>query len=330
MEKGFFMNLKAVLFGIAALFFVTIVPLYSSAQEGNMVVAVVNGSALKQADLNQELWKLLPENRTFHGKVAAEKMEKIRSEAMQKLVESELQCQDARAKGMKLSESELKKEIEKISSRYKANKEFQSSLAAAGFDEKSFALLVERTVLAERIRMAEVDNKAMVSDTQVREYYDKNSSRFSKPQEYRASQILIKVDPAASEEERLQGRSRAEMILKKLKEGAIFADIAAQESDDLSRIKGGDLGYFHAGQTMAEFDDTLAKLRAGETSGLVESIYGYHIIKLTDKRPPRQIPFEEMQAKIKAELIGNEKTRLMELWMSGLRSKAVITYPGVK
>lgn len=324
------MNLKAVLLGIVALSFVCAVPMYSFAQEDNRVVAVVNGSALNKADLNQELWKLLPENRTFHGKVAAEKMEKIRVEAMQKLVETELQYQDARAKGMKLSESELKEEIEKISSRYKASKEFQSSITAAGFDEKSFSLFVERTKLAERICVAEVDNKVVVSDATVKEYYDKNSSRYSKPQEYRASQILIKVDPAASGEERLMSRSRAEIILKKLREGIPFADIAAQESDDLSRINGGDLGYFHAGQTVAEFEDALIKLKVGETSGLVESLYGYHIIQLTDKRPPRQIPFEELRVKIKAELIGNEKKRLMDLWMSGLRSKAVITYPGEK
>jgi len=324
------MILKSVLLGIGILTIVCAVPLYSSAQEDNIVVAVVNGSKLKKADLDQELWKLLPENRAIHGKVAADKMERIRKEAMQKLVETELRYQDASAKGMKLSKSELNEEIEKISSRYKTNKAFKSSVSAAGFDEKSFALLVERTVLAERIRVAEVDNKVMVPDTAVREYYDKNSSRYSKPQEYHASQILIKVDPAASVEERSQRRSRAEMILKKLKEGAAFADIAAQESDDLSRIKGGDLGYFHAGQTMADFDDALEKMKVGEVSGLVESIYGYHIIQLNDKRPPRQIPFEELRAKIKAELIGNEKMRLTGLWMSGLRSKAVITYPGEK
>src|SRR6185369_5555949 len=114
------MNLKAVVLGMGALSVICSVPQYSSAQEDNRVVAVVNGSALKKADLNQELWKLLPENKTFHGKVAADKMEKVRSEAMQNLVDSELQYQDARAKGMKLNESELKAEIEKISSHYKA------------------------------------------------------------------------------------------------------------------------------------------------------------------------------------------------------------------
>ena len=71
-------------------------------------------------------------------------------------------------------------------------------------------------------------------------------------------------------------------------------------------------------------------MKVGEISALVESIYGYHIIQLTDKRPPRQIPFEELQAKIKVKLISDEKKRLTDLWMSGLISNAVITYPGEK
>lgn len=324
------MGLKIVLLGIWILVAVCMMPLSSTAQEDNPVVAVVNGSALRMADLNQEIWKLMPENRTFHGKVSAEKTDKIRTEALQKLVETELQYQDALAKGMKLSDSERKSEMEKISSRFKGKKEFQSSVASAGFDEKSFSLLLERTVLAKRNQVAEVDDKVAVSDIDVRAYYDKNSTRYSKPQEYRASQILIKVDPAASAEERLQQRTRAELILNKLKAGGVFADIAAQESDDLTRIKGGDLGYFHAGMTVQEFDEVIEKMKVGETSGLVESIYGYHIIKLTDKRPPRQIPFDEIKAKIRAELTADEKTRLTARWMSGLKAKSVITYPGKK
>lgn len=324
------MTLKTLLYGIATFFIICIAPLCTFAQEDNPAVAVVNGSVLKKADLNQEFWKLMPENRSFHGKVSDVKREKVRAEAMQKIVEIELQYQDAKAKGMKLGKSELKGEIDRISGRYKSNKDFQSAIAAAGFDEMSFSVLVERTILSERIRAAEVDNKVTVSDNAVKEYYDANSHRYSKPQEYRASQILIKVEPSATEEERLQHRNRAESILKKLKEGAVFADVAAMESDDLTRIKGGDLGYFHAGQTVAEFDDAVGKMKVGETSGLVESLYGYHIIQLTDKKPPRQILFEELQPKIKAELIENEKNRLMDLWMSGIRSKAVISYPGEK
>ena len=115
-----------------------------------------------------------------------------------------------------------------------------------------------------------------------------------------------------------------------MKDGAIFADIAAQESDDMTRIKGGDMGNFHAGQTESEFDAALTKMKVGEISDLVETIYGYHIIHLVEKKMPRQLPFEEVSSKIKTELLLNEKKRLSDAWLSSLEKKAVISYPGKK
>lgn len=305
-------------------------PRFSFAQQANKVVAVVNGSPLMTADLNQEILKILPENKTFHGKLSEEKIARIRAEAMQRLLESELQSQDAIAKGMKLSEAELKGEIDKFSSPFKTKKEFLAALAGSGFSEQGFSRFVERNVLSQRISAAEVDDRVNVKDAAVKEYYDRNSSRYKKPQEYRASQILIKVDPAASSDERSAARARAEAILKRVRQGGDFADIAAEESDDMSRIKGGDIGSFHAGQTVPEFDEELAKMKVGETSGIVESMYGFHIIRLTGKKEPRQIPFEEVRSKIGAELTESEKQRLTDLWMSGLKAKAVITYEGEK
>lgn len=313
---------------IVAIIFST--PLFLFAQEGNDIVAVVNGIQLKEADLNQEFRKLLPENRNFHGNLSAEKTEKLRAEALQKLIDAELQYQDALARGIKLGEDEYKAQIQKISSNFPDKEQFEAAVAASGFDQKSFARFVERSLLSERLRIAEVDDKALVSDAMVKNYYEQNASRYKKPEEYRASQILIKVDPSANNEERATARVKTEAILKKLKDKKDFADIAAQESDDLTRIKGGDIGYFHAGQTIEEFDAAIAKMKVGEISDIIETIYGFHLIKLTEKRAPRQIPFDEVSNKIKMKLVADEKKRLAELWMSDLRKKAIITYPGKK
>lgn len=324
------MPVKNVLLVVALFAVIFTLPRISPAQQGSKVVAVVNGSPLTAADLNQEILRILPENKTFHGQLPEEKIARIRAEAMQKLVESELQSQDAIARGMKLGEAELKAEIAKLSATFKTRKEFLAAVAESGFTEKEFSRFVERNVLSQRISTAEIDDRVKVTDATVKEYYDRNSSRYRKPQEYHASQILIKVDPAASPDERAGARARVEAILKKIRQGGDFADIAAAESEDMSRIKGGDIGYFHAGQTLPEFDEELAKMKVGDTSGIVESMYGFHIIRLTGKKEPRQIPFEELRAKIGTELTESEKRRLKDLWMSGLKTKAVITYPGEK
>jgi parvulin-like peptidyl-prolyl isomerase len=178
------------------------------------------------------------------------------------------------------------------------------------------------------MRKREVDDKVVVTDEAVRQHYTENKTKFLKPAEYRASQIMIKVDPSSNKEEKTALREKAEKILKKVQNGADFAQLAEQESDDMSRIKGGDLGFFHAGVTEAEFDEAIKQMKVGEIRGLVETIYGFHIIKLTDKKEPHQLEFDEIKAKIKNQLVDAEKKRLSTQWMDQLKGKATIVYSG--
>ena len=299
-------------------------------QGGSTAVVIVNGFPLYEADLGQEIGKILPENRSFHGKLSEEKISKIRSEAMQNLITVELQYQDAKSTGMKVSNADLSSEIDSLEKKFKSSKDFKATIGASGFNKQSFERFIERKLLSGRIRQIKVEDKLDITDAKVSEYYTKNIDRYSKPEEFRASHILLKVDPSSSAEQRADVRKRAEAILKRIKEGGNFADIAAQESEDLSQIKGGDLGYFHKGQMMVEFDEALAKMSVGQVSDIVETLYGYHVIKLIERKAPRQIPLEEMKGKIRSDLMEKEKKRLLDQWMSSLKAKAVITYPGAK
>lgn len=297
------------------------------AQPLSKVVAVVNGSKLVEAELYQEIQKIMPLNRNFHGAMPKEKSDKVRDEAMQKLIDQELEYQDALAKGMKLPESELTGEISALAARNKSGKEFKVVIAESGFDEIVFARFVERNILAARIVKREVDDKVSVTDRMIEDYYTKNTARYSKPQELRASHILIKAEPASTAAERAARKLKAEEILKRIKAGGDFAELAYTESEDMTRIKGGDTGYFHEGQTLPEFDAVLATMKVGDTSDVLESLYGYHIIRLTEKRAARQLPFNEVKDKIRNELVESEKKRLQEAWMAGLKKKAVILFP---
>lgn len=315
---------------IMVLLFAVCLPLAANASNAAKTVAVVNGVNLSEADLNQEIGSILPMNQSFHGKLSAEKMVEIRSDAMKNLVESELRAQDARASGIKAPQAEIDEELGKISKRFKSKTEFSNAYKNAGYTKESFRLALERRMLAGKAHIQRVEAKISVSPTSIRAYYDKNSSKYSKPEEFRASIILLKVDPAATTEERTGRFVKAEALLKKVMAGAKFEELAINESDDASRIKGGDLGYFHAGQLVSEFEAALVKLKVGEASPIVEILEGYLIIKLTDKRPPRQIPFDEIQEKIKKDLIESEKKQLLSDWTANLYKKAVITYPGEK
>ncbi|MGB9081406.1 MAG: peptidylprolyl isomerase, partial [Desulfuromonadaceae bacterium] len=174
------------------------------------------------------------------------------------------------------------------------------------------------------------DGAVTISPEKVKNHYTVNIARYSKPEEFRASQILIKVDPSLNTEEKKALKAKAEDILKRIKAGEKFEEIAINESDDASRVKGGDLGYFHSGQTVPEFEEAILKLKVGEVSDVIETLYGFHIIRLTEKRAARLIPFDEIQDRIKKDLVDAEKKRLLENWMGKLYKNAKISYPGVK
>jgi parvulin-like peptidyl-prolyl isomerase len=290
------------------------------------VVAIVNGVELTEADRNQESQKIAPRLAGFHRNLSSEKIKEIETQALTELVEMELQYQDAITKGIKLSEKEFNDEMQKLEKKFKSKKDFNNAIESSGFTQKKMHRLVERNLLSARMKKLEVDDKVNISEQMVKEYYNNNKEKYFKPSEFHLYQILIKVDPALSIEDKAKLKVRAESVLKKIKDGGEFAKIAETDSDDMYRIKGGDIGFVHEGRLIQEIDDAVKTLRTGDVSNIIESIYGYHIIKLVEKRETRQMPFEEVKAGINSKLVEEEKERLFSKWMDGIKRKAKIIY----
>jgi parvulin-like peptidyl-prolyl isomerase len=291
------------------------------------VVITVNGMALTEGDLSEEIQKIAPMETSFHSGISPERMVEIRKKALASLEEKELQYQDALVRGMGLSKDEISLEFDKFKEQFKGAGDFNKLMSNTGFTETSLKRLLERRILKDRVKQQMVDDKIRITDQMIQDYYAKNKSRYLKPKEFKASHILIKVDPSLPVEEKTKLRDRAEMILQRLKGGADFAATAGKESDDLSSMKGGSLRPFHLGQTEPQFEDAVKSLKPGEISGIVETLYGFHIIKLDDVKEQRQMLFDEVKDKIRANMREEESKRLYRQWMDGLKEKAKIVYP---
>ena len=144
-----------------------------------------------------------------------------------------------------------------------------------------------------------------VSADDLQKYYTENAQRYTSTEERRASHILVKVDAGASSADRAKARSKAEGLLVDVKKNpAAFADIARKNSDDPgSAEKGGDLDFFgRDGLAAKPLEDAAFKLKADEISDLVESDFGYHIVKLTARRGGEKKPFEAVRAELENEV----------------------------
>ncbi len=140
-----------------------------------------------------------------------------------------------------------------------------------------------------------------VNDADLKTYYEQNVASNAGKEERRASHILIPAAQGAPAAERAAAKARAEELLAAARQNpASFADLARKHSKDGSAAKGGDLEFLARGATVKPFEDALFALKKGETSGVVETEFGYHIIRLTDIRAPRQRTFDEMRPELEA------------------------------
>ncbi len=162
-----------------------------------------------------------------------------------------------------------------------------------------------------------IDAGAVPTDEQVlkraRELYDKDSKRFERPAGTHASHILFRPQGDGG---KVAARRRAEEALDKVRAGGDFAALATELSEDPgSAVRGGDLGYFDKGRMVKPFEEAAAKLQPGETSGLVESDFGYHIIRVHARRSAGVAPFEEVRPMLEASVRNEiaEQTRQSEL-----------------
>lgn len=158
-----------------------------------------------------------------------------------------------------------------------------------------------------RVAYALIDTEALRDATEIdeatlRSEYEANISDYTIEEQVHARQILFRVPPAASDDERAEIRTRAEDALERVRNGEDFATLATELSDDPSASAGGDLGWVTRGRQVEGFDEAAFALEPGEVSDLVETTFGYHIIKVEDKREAQVQPFDEVRGQLEQRL----------------------------
>ncbi|RLA91855.1 MAG: hypothetical protein DRG20_00010 [Deltaproteobacteria bacterium] len=165
-----------------------------------------------------------------------------------------------------------------------------------------------------------------VSDEEVKKYYEEHKNIFSRPPMINAAHILIEVKNKTDQKEWDKALKKAKMVLKKLKEGERFEDLAKKYSDDKkSREAGGMIGYYRKGTMPPEFEEAVSRLKPGEISDIVKTNFGYHIIKLIDIKEKSYENFNRVKRPIKRKLIMDKNTRNREKKIDEVMKKYHVT-----
>ena len=188
---------------------------------------------------------------------------------------------------------------------YTPSVEVDDAEAKTYFQENQEDFRVEEQVNVKFIR---VNPASLVTSEEVEAYYKENQKEFMTSESVKASHILKQFPEDATDEQKAETKTAAEELLKtvnaELAAGTDFAELAKEHSDDTSAAQGGDLGYFERGRMVKPFEEAaFDTLSPGEVSGLVETIYGYHIIKVEEKKAPEIRPFADAQYEIQQKLV---------------------------
>jgi peptidyl-prolyl cis-trans isomerase C len=205
-------------------------------------------------------------------------------------------------------------------------------------DEAAFKkALGERNMTIERLREDTRDNLVIskmmesevaatpgASDAEAQEFYEKNPDKFKQPEQVRASHILIRVDEKADAAQKQKARATAEALLKRVKAGEDFAKLAKENSADGSAAQGGDLNYFGRGAMLPAFDEAAFALKPGEISEIVTTQFGYHIIKVTDRKEASTVSLDQVSERVKQFLSGQKKQQKADEFINALKQKSKI------
>lgn len=289
---------KIVLMGLVALISINMVACNKS------TVAKINDVKISK-DEYKKTEDFLYATGTIENK---DKNDQVNSDILSFIIDNEVVYQAAQEEGIKVKDFEVNEKFNNIKETIDENPAYKEKLKEAGINEEFLKKQVKKDLVVSKYKENFIKD-IKISDKEIKAHYESHKDEF-KIQEVRASQILISTldddNKQVSKEEKEKLKTKAEKLLNKVNNGEDFNKLAKKYSDDKNSGKnGGDLGFFSKDDKNIDFTKEVFKLDKGKRVALIETSYGYHIVKITDKRTVTK-SLEDSKDDIKNKIL-NEK-----------------------
>lgn len=252
--------------------------------------------------------------------------EVMKKQAAESLINRVLLKEAVETEDIGASDEELDERMEMVKSKFESPEAYSQQLAGLGITQKELRSEMETSLRMEKLLQKHVGTIEEPTEAEVESFYKENAERFKQPEMLRASHILIRTEPQESDPEKSAKRLEAAKLLGEIQKGADFGGLASQHSACPSKERGGDLGYFERGRMVKPFEDAAFSLSAGEVSDLVETQFGYHIVKVTDRQQESTASFETAKDDISAFLKDQKREQAVKAYTDKLRAEATIEH----
>jgi peptidyl-prolyl cis-trans isomerase C len=286
------------------------------------VLARVNGEQIERWEFDNAVKRM---EARAGGPVPPDKRDEVLRGVLDQLVAYHLLAQESRSRKLPVADTDVDARVAEIRKGFPTEDAFKQGIAAQGLTLDQLKAQAKTSIEVSKVIDAEVNSKVSVEDPEVKGFYDQNMERFKQGDSVHAAHILIGVPQGATPEQKTEAKTKAAAVLKTIKAGGDFATLARANSQDPgSAANGGDLGFFPKGQMTPAFEEAAFKLKPGAVSPLVETPFGFHIIKVVERRAPRTAPFAEVSGQIKDFLTQGQREQKLEQFVEQVKAKGKV------
>jgi len=291
-------------------------------------LAEVNGYKISQKEVDSYTASLKATNPEIFEEKNKDQLIAVEKQIIDYIIVNKIIEKYGAENNINVLEKEIDIELGVIKDSYGSEADFQDYLTQNNIDEDFLRVWLKDQILGSKV-FESVTADISVTDEEVQKYYDENRDTvFKTPEQIEVSHILVKFgENDTVQKTKEEALEKIKVAQQKITEGDSFEDIANRYSEDENtNTVGGTLGYFSRGELVSEFEEAAFNLKIGEVSDIVETIYGFHLIKVTNKKVESVSPFIEVKDQIKDFLLKDLKSKKWEEFILDLKDKSEIVY----
>ena len=296
----------------------------AKAAEVGQVAATVNGKPISMAEYQTEVNRFERRVEMMGRGSEEEETVEMKKRILDNMIGREVLKQEAEKLGIKAQDKDVQAQMDNLKMKFGSEEEFKNAIAKMNLTEAGIRQQFTDEAIMRKLVDQEIAAKITLGPDEAKAFYDKNPEIFKSPEMVRASHILVKFDEKASPEDKAKALEKIKGVQKKIQDGADFATVAKEVSDCPSKENGGDLDFFQHGQMVPAFEQAAFALKPNQVSDIVETEYGYHLIKLTDKKEAGVMSFDEMKPRIEQHLKNEKVTQQLAQYVEKLKAGAKI------
>ncbi len=286
-------------------------------------MATVDGEKISKAQLDEAFDKAVQMTGVNAADLTSEQKIEGYRQILDELITEKLVSKAAA--GVTVPQSEVDAQIAKIKAQFPSEEDFSKQLATVGQSPEQLGEMVRKMLQQQQWLESEIAGKTEVTDEEAKKFYEANKAEFEQPETVKASHILFRVNKEDSEEVVNKKLEQAKTAEARAKKGEDFATLAKELSEEPgAKESAGDLGFFPKDRMVPEFASAAFSQKVGDISDPVRTQFGWHIIKVTDKKAAGTLPYDEVKAQLIAYLKAKKQEEAAQALLKSLRSSAQI------